>query len=154
MHFGQKILTIGQKFFRQCSRFFIVRVQDKISDGNFFWKFFFPLFLWLWVTKSKTLSYIFLSRLLMKVILRFQKTRKKATKWGKLRFYTFFLEFLSGKFMHFAQNRWGSVFKTAFYVPRKKLWRKLFSKKSNSMLLLGLWAERFRTLNENFLHVS
>ena len=64
------------------------------------------------------------------------------------------LGFLSGKFRHFAQNRWGSVFKTALYVPRDKLRRKLFSKKSTCMLLLGPWAERFRTLSENFLHVS
>ena len=87
---GKRFSHIGQKLFRQCSRLCIVRVQPIFRMKIFSGKNIFPLFLWLWATKSKTLSYIFLSKLLMRVILRVQKTRKKATKWENLRFSTFF----------------------------------------------------------------
>ena len=56
VHFGQKSSTNRRKTFRQFSRTCIVRVRDSNLEKNFIWKFFFPLFLWLWWANCQPLS--------------------------------------------------------------------------------------------------
>ena len=41
---GKKFSHIGQELFRQCSRLYLVRVQDKTSGGNFIGKKWFSIF--------------------------------------------------------------------------------------------------------------
>ena len=151
---GKSVSHTAQKTFRQSSQISIVRVQDKSLDEKFIWKKCFSTFPLTLSGKLTDFELNFPKHDLNEGHFTCPKNWKESNKNEKNYGFLLSLGFLSGKFMHFAQNRWGSVFKTAFYVPRKKLWRKLFSKKSISILLIGLWAERFRTLNENFLHVS
>ena len=60
----------------------------------------------------------------------------------------YFFRILSGRISHFGQNSWGSIDKTAFFVPRENLRMILFVKKSNFSNSFCLWAEEFRTSRE------
>ena len=109
--------------------------------------------LWPWVTKFQTFRSISLACFYWRSFYVSKKLERRQQKREKLRFYTFFGVFERKIFALWPKSL-RQCFQNCVLLPREKLWRKMFSKNSSFMLLLGLSAERFRTLSENFLHVS
>ena len=98
--------------------------------------------------KVLRLSAFFFRHALHKLHLSFSEQYVGGKKCLRRKRGLYFFRILSGRISQFGQNSWGSIDKTAFFVPREKLRMILFVKKSNFSNSFCLWAEEFRTSRE------
>ena len=141
VHFRQKIFTHRTENFRQSSGIWVVRVQKKIFEEKIPGKILLSTLILSISGKFSDFQQIFFRHALHKLPLSFSKQYVGGKKCLRIKSVLYFFRILNGRISHFGQNSWGSINKTAFFVPREKLWMILFAKKSIFSNSICLWAE-------------
>ena len=147
VHFRPKIFTHRTKTFRQSSGIWVLRVQKKVFEEKIPGKNCFQ-HRSEYQRKVLRLSAFFFDMLFTNFIYHFQSSMSVAKNVWEEKEFCIFFTISSGIISPFGQNSWGSIDKTAFFVPREKLRMILFVKKSNFSNSFCLWAEEFRTSRE------